>query len=303
MSLDPEVINEIAIELGIDPAFVEKDWHSVQVLKALAAHESDEIITIFSGGTSLSKGYGLLQRFSEDLDFRCRYQNESTNNQKKKLRSAYKASIISSVQSIEHISLDNDTVKAASNYIKFPLAYLQNHPGHSSLRPHLEVEFSFTQPRLPPIKKQIQSFISQFTGSEPETSILCLSALETGADKLSALTWRVLKRDRAAENDDPAMIRHLHDLCALKSTLEIEKSLFVKTANEAFEEDQKSGKRVIEQNFSESMKMAYQQLKSDAKYQAEYSLFVDAMSYADDSERADFNIALKHLEQLIEYFN
>jgi len=30
MSLDPDVINEIAIEFGIDPAFVEKDWYSVQ---------------------------------------------------------------------------------------------------------------------------------------------------------------------------------------------------------------------------------------------------------------------------------
>lgn len=220
MSLDSEIVNDIAVELGIDPAFVEKDWHSVQVLKALAAHESDEITTIFSGGTSLSKGHGLLQRFSEDLDFRCLYQNKHSNTQKKKLRSAYKASIISAVHNIELITLDDETVQAASNYIKFPLAYPQNHPGHTSLRPHLEIEFSFTQPRLPPIKKQIQSFVAEFTNSAPETSILCLSAVETGADKLSALTWRVLKRDRKNESDDPTMIRHLHDLSALMSILE-----------------------------------------------------------------------------------
>jgi predicted nucleotidyltransferase component of viral defense system len=303
MSLDPDVINEIAIELGIDPAFVEKDWHSVQVLKALAAHESEDITTIFSGGTSLSKGHGLLQRFSEDLDFRCLYQNEHTNNQKKKLRSEYKASIISTVQGIELISLDQDTIQAASNYIKFPLIYPQDHPGHGSLRPHLEVEFSFTQPRLLPIKKQIQSFISQFTNSEPETSILCLSVVETGADKLSALTWRVLKRNRTDENDDSTMVRHLHDLSALKSILETEKSVFVKTANEAFEEDQKSRKRAIEQDFHCSMKNAFQLLKNDAKYQAEYSQFVDAMSYADDEERIDFKGALNSIEELINYFS
>tara|TARA_R110001592_G_C13043919_1_gene739543 strand:- start:30 stop:941 length:912 start_codon:yes stop_codon:yes gene_type:complete len=303
MSLDPDVINEIAIELGIDPAFVEKDWHSVQVLKALAAHKSDDITTIFSGGTSLSKGHGLLQRFSEDLDFRCLYQNDHSNNQKKKLRSEYKASIISTVQGIELISLDQDTIQAASNYIKFPLIYPQDHPGHGSLRPHLEVEFSFTQPRLPPIKKQIQSFISQFTNSEPETSILCLSVVETGADKLSALTWRVLKRNRTDENDDPTMVRHLHDLSALKSILETEKSVFVKTANEAFEEDQKSKKRAIEQDFHCSMKNAFQLLKNDAEYQTEYSQFVDAMSYADDEERIDFKGAMDSIEELINYFS
>jgi predicted nucleotidyltransferase component of viral defense system len=73
MSLDPDVIEEIAAELGIEAAFVEKDWYSVQVLKKIAEHSCDNITTIFSGGTSLSMGHGLIQRFSEDLDFRCRY--------------------------------------------------------------------------------------------------------------------------------------------------------------------------------------------------------------------------------------
>jgi len=183
------------------------------------------------------------------------------------------------------------------------LVYPQDHPGHASLRPHLEVEFSFTQPRLPPVTKDIQSFVSQFTESEPETSILCLSAVETGADKLSALTWRVLKRDRADKSDDPTMVRHLHDLSALKSILENEKELFVQTANEAFEEDQKSGKRTTEQGFHDSMKDAFQQLKSDSEYRAEYGQFVDAMSYADDEERIDFNEALDNFEVLIGYFS
>ena len=62
MLLDAEIVDEIAAELGIAPAFVEKDWYSVQVLKAIAGQPHDEIQTIFSGGTSLSKGYGLTSR-------------------------------------------------------------------------------------------------------------------------------------------------------------------------------------------------------------------------------------------------
>ncbi|MDO6433101.1 hypothetical protein Q4E93_21005 [Flavitalea sp. BT771] len=30
------VIEEVALELGIDPAFVEKDWYVVQMLKLIA---------------------------------------------------------------------------------------------------------------------------------------------------------------------------------------------------------------------------------------------------------------------------
>ena len=69
MSLDAKIVDEIAAELGIDPAFVEKDWYSVQVLKTVAEHQSKTVETLFAGGTCLSKGHGLIQRFSEDLDF------------------------------------------------------------------------------------------------------------------------------------------------------------------------------------------------------------------------------------------
>ena len=45
--------------------------------------------------------------------------------------------------------------------------------------------------------------------------------METAADKLSALTWRVLTRQRGAIGEDATLIRHLHDLAALKSAVEV----------------------------------------------------------------------------------
>lgn len=44
----------------------------------------------------------------------------------------------------------------------------------------------------------------------------CVDPVETAADKLSALAWRVLARDRTRARDDPTIIRHLHDLAALE---------------------------------------------------------------------------------------
>ena len=40
-----------------------------------------------------------------------------------------------------------------------------------------------------------------------------------GADKLSALAWRVCTRQRGAANDDPTIVRHLHDLAALETDI------------------------------------------------------------------------------------
>src|SRR5690606_25126930 len=50
------------------PAFVvEKDWWVCIILKAIFQSQYADSI-IFKGGTSLSKAYGLIERFSEDID-------------------------------------------------------------------------------------------------------------------------------------------------------------------------------------------------------------------------------------------
>lgn len=302
MSLDTDVVLEIAIELGVDPAFIEKDWYSVQVLSLIAEFSSPAVTTIFSGGTSLAKGFGVLQRFSEDLDFRCRYEVGVSGNQLRKIRSEYRGQLVEQIKNCGFFSLNEPDIAKASHYIKFPLSYEEKQFEHASLRPGLQVEFSFTQPRLDPEVREIQSFVSQFTEGPAETKILCLSPVETASDKLSALTWRVLKRDRSDKNDDPAMIRHLHDLCALKTVVHEHKNIFLQTASSSFDEDQRTGKRDTEKSFFESMTSAIALLHKDKEYQREYAHFVEAMSYADDEEIIDFYEAKENLEELASFF-
>jgi Nucleotidyl transferase AbiEii toxin, Type IV TA system len=55
-----------AERLGLAPVFVEKDYWVTQVLRTL--HERHAGAFVLKGGTSLSKGYELIERFSEDVD-------------------------------------------------------------------------------------------------------------------------------------------------------------------------------------------------------------------------------------------
>ena len=62
-----ELVQATASHLRIPAAHVEKDYWVTQVLKRL--HESDYSgAVVFKGGTSLSKAFGLIERFSEDID-------------------------------------------------------------------------------------------------------------------------------------------------------------------------------------------------------------------------------------------
>lgn len=59
-------IDAAANQLGINAVIIEKDYWASQVLRALAGQFPDDFV--FKGGTSLSKCYRMIGRFSEDID-------------------------------------------------------------------------------------------------------------------------------------------------------------------------------------------------------------------------------------------
>lgn len=62
-----ELIIRASSKLNISPILVEKDFWVSWLLNKIFQHEISKDLT-FKGGTSLSKCYGLISRFSEDID-------------------------------------------------------------------------------------------------------------------------------------------------------------------------------------------------------------------------------------------
>mgnify|MGYP003290997326 CR=1 FL=1 len=62
-----ELFRQTAAQRGMTEQIVEKDFWVCWVLKQLFESPLKDRI-IFKGGTSLSKVYGLIERFSEDID-------------------------------------------------------------------------------------------------------------------------------------------------------------------------------------------------------------------------------------------
>ena len=63
-----DLITYTAVELGINEAIVEKDFWVCFMLDILFHDFDYSDVISFKGGTSLSKGYNLIERFSEDID-------------------------------------------------------------------------------------------------------------------------------------------------------------------------------------------------------------------------------------------
>ncbi|MEA3495556.1 MAG: nucleotidyl transferase AbiEii/AbiGii toxin family protein [Bacteroidota bacterium] len=82
--------NQIAESTGMSPFAVEKDWWVVQALSIIFELEIGKAL-VFKGGTSLSKVWGLISRFSEDIDLAVDrsffgYEGELSKSQRTKLR-------------------------------------------------------------------------------------------------------------------------------------------------------------------------------------------------------------------------
>ena len=81
---------------GMREAIIEKDYFVTEALRMINLSSGDKVI--FKGGTSLSKGWNIIQRFSEDVDiffdpsaFSPALGKNAINRELKKLRQAIEA--------------------------------------------------------------------------------------------------------------------------------------------------------------------------------------------------------------------
>ena len=85
-----EILNQVTELTGLPAIAIEKDWWVTLCLNASFSLSYSEHI-VFKGGTSLSKGWDLIERFSEDIDLAIDrkffgFEGDISKNQIRKLR-------------------------------------------------------------------------------------------------------------------------------------------------------------------------------------------------------------------------
>lgn len=76
-----------AQHLGIAEIYVEKDYWVTFALKQIFTNANSRDIAVFKGGTSLSKCFSIIDRFSEDIDMVViKEEGETDNSKKRKLK-------------------------------------------------------------------------------------------------------------------------------------------------------------------------------------------------------------------------
>lgn len=221
---NPEVfrdaITATAEALQIRDVYVEKDYWVTLVLYRLA-HSPYVAQAIFKGGTSLSKAYNLIERFSEDIDLAINAPKDITNNQVMQLIRKISKEITKDMVEVD----DPFRTSKGSRFRKTLHDYgasLQGDYGQATDKILVEIN-SFASPnphQLMPIK----TYISQFMAQRDLLDMIRQYALEPFEVNVVSLertfTEKVLALVRASYAENPvdelgSKIRHVYDLHAM----------------------------------------------------------------------------------------
>ncbi len=236
---------------ALRPAIIEKDYYVTEALRSIAAmpisaagagkrdsndnhsdNNNDENINstiIFKGGTSLSKGWNLIQRFSEDIDifldplaFEPPLGKRGIDRQLKTIRDA-----VAAHPGLSFIESESQTIGGFGRNDRF--AYGQRFGGPGEVANRVLLEAGTASGREPTSIVNISSYLGQFLhgrglslGAEDEEPFaMCLLHFRrTFVEKMFAIHGRVevFKRDGRALG---SYARHYYDLYHLAAQDEV----------------------------------------------------------------------------------
>lgn len=213
-TLFSQTIRAASQQSGIREVFVEKDYWITLVLSRLAK-SSYAAEAVFKGGTSLSKAYGLLDRFSEDVDIAIISKGNKTGNE---IRTVIRTIEKEITADMTELQVEGVTSKG-SRFRKSVFEYAAIDAKNKDNKLIVEVN-SFANPfpyRLMPIRSFVFDFLRE-TGNEQYIEQYELAPFEINVlDKGQTMLEKMASLIRFSFAENPAetiagKIRHFYDL-------------------------------------------------------------------------------------------
>ena len=214
LHLNKELFDQAVIlaaeSMMINPAIIEKDYYVTYLLKELVAGEPK---IIFKGGTSLSKCYKLINRFSEDIDLTYDTNRLKMSETKRRDFSHY---VIQKIKNCGFELLNQDDIKSRRNFNQYLIGY---DSGYSipSLRPHLIVETEVSVYSFPSVLQDADCILYHFLKSENRNDLISEYKLEPFLVKTQSLERTYIDKvfaicDYYLSASWQGHSRHLYDL-------------------------------------------------------------------------------------------
>lgn len=212
-----EIIETVAREIGRTELMVEKDTVQSMFLSELS---KAELPFVFKGGTSLSKAYNMIDRFSEDIDLSM--NRKPTESERK----ASKELVIQIAESLGMTLGNPDKIRSRYDYNKYVFKYMSL---FVSMPVEIIIETSYYQTAYPVEKHEVGSFVGRFCEERgidlpipfkaAKVYMNVQSIRRTFVDKVFAIC------DYRIQNMQDRDSRHLYDICKLAAQLKMDEEM------------------------------------------------------------------------------
>lgn len=153
-----EAINLSYQHTGIMIQAIEKDYYVTMLLKLLSKKLP---YIVFKGGTSLSKCYQIIKRFSEDIDLTI--DSSLSQGQKKKVKQA----IVDSAEELGMTIINLEETRSRRDYNRYIISYNSILSAESeALTSAVLLETSYTAVSFPTVSLQVHSYIEEMMQTE-----------------------------------------------------------------------------------------------------------------------------------------
>lgn len=217
-----DVIIATSNALNIAPVIIEKDYYVTLLLKRITEKCPD---IIFKGGTSLSKCFKIINRFSEDIDIGLN-ADKATEGMRKNLKASIK-------EAIEELSfeLDNPTdIYTRSYYNKYQIKYPVSETTEF-IKPYLYVETAIFMKPFPFEIREADTYVYRFLKEQNQEQIIKQYELDPFSIKVQTLDRTFIDKmfalgDYYLTGKTKGYSRHLYDLYKIMPEITFDNCFF-----------------------------------------------------------------------------
>ncbi len=212
-------INALSEYLDLNEYVIEKDiyvTHAISIVSNIS-HEHYELV--FQGGTSLAKAHRIIERMSEDCDFRIRFKDpylKKSKEFKQKALRQFRHELVDVLRGSNFtIDASNIKVRNEGRFMEIRATYPSVFPHIESMKPFIALEFFLGDVKMAAETKLVTTLIRQVFGEKikhPEFPVNSIAIIETAAEKWVGLTRRVATSRHRSHYRDANLVRHLYDL-------------------------------------------------------------------------------------------
>ena len=105
------------------PSLVEKDWHVVRALAAIAGADLGPFQLVLQGGTALARAHRITQRMSEDIDLKIVSTEKQSRNAYRRLRESITAALLAAGFEFEPANTEYRKTMWGAEYVLYRLPY------------------------------------------------------------------------------------------------------------------------------------------------------------------------------------